>query len=101
MTSYDYLSDFDLLQLIDLAEKGHREGLGYACENWRWDFDDLTIREAFDAASGGNLAALRHVLAATYQRREQWWRNHPHPTQIAPLEAHEAEVERRARDAAR
>lgn len=94
--TFDNLTSYDLMQLIDLAEKGHHEGLLYACENWGWDFDDPAIRGAFDAASEGDVGPIRQVLQATYRRREQWWRDHPHPTQIAPLEAHEAEVGRRA-----
>lgn len=100
-TTYDNLSDYDLFQLIDLDTKAHLEGsLAYTCENWSWDFDDPDLNDAFAEASDGDLSAIREALKATYERREQWWRDHPHPTQIGPLEAHEAEVARRARESA-
>lgn len=41
----------------------------------------------------------RERVDLAYGRREQWWKNHPHPTQIGPLEAHEAEVARRGQAA--
>ncbi len=97
----DALSDYDLLQLIDLDTKANHEGLAYACENWGWDFDDPALTDAFAAAADGDTAAIRQVLRATRARREAWWAAHPHPSQIPALEAHEAEVERRAQTGAR
>lgn len=93
MTGYANITEFDLFQLIDLDTKIRNEGdLKYTVENWRWEFDNPQLAEA---SRTGDATTLRRALHATYARREQWWAEHPHPTQIPPLEAHEAEVERR------
>lgn len=88
------VTEFDLLQLIDLDTKARNEGsLSYTVENWTWEFDN----PALDAASrDGDVDTIQEALRATYAQREHWWADHPHPTQIAALEAHEAEVEQRA-----
>jgi len=92
----DTLSDFDLLQLVDLDTKANWEGsLRYAVENWSWLFDSDVLTEAMSAR---DVDAFRAALRATQARRDAWWAAHPHPTQIGPLEAHEAEVARREED---
>ena len=89
------ITEFDLFQLIDLDTKVRNEGsLAYTVENWTWEFDNPALTEA---SREGDAATLRQALRATHARREQWWADHPHPTQIPPLEAHEAEVSRRSR----
>lgn len=98
-TIYDHLSEFDLLQLIDLDTKASLEGsLAYAVENWGWTFDEPALTEA---SEDGDVDLLREALAVTRSRREAWWTAHPHPTQIPALEAHEAEVQRREREVGR
>jgi hypothetical protein len=93
MTAFDDLSDFDLLQLIGFDAKANSEGFNYACVNWTWIFDSPALNAAFAEAHGGNGRAMWEALNATFDQREAWWNAHTHPTQIEPLEAHEAEVE--------